>query len=77
MGGNTHAIYVNHESLFYCVRKVKLVDFGCSCGHGLGFEASLDKGEGMNGTPAYWPPELVESEDEGIPYSFNTAADMW
>lgn len=53
------------------------MDFGSSCGDGLGFEAALDTVGDIHGTPAYWPPELVESEDEGIPYSFNTAADMW
>lgn len=58
-------------------RKVKLVDFGCSCGAGLGVRQELDRGERINGTPAYWPPELVQCEDEGIPYNFTTAADMW
>eukprot|EP00903_Cladosiphon_okamuranus_P011878 g11157.t1 len=37
----------------------------------------LKRGDTVNGTPAYWPPELVEAEDEGIPYTFNAAADMW
>ncbi|CAM9354197.1 unnamed protein product, partial [Ectocarpus sp. 8 AP-2014] len=57
--------------------RVKLVDFGCSCGAGLGVRQELDRGERINGTPAYWPPELVQCEDEGIPYNFSTAADMW
>ncbi|CBJ31277.1 n/a [Ectocarpus siliculosus] len=57
--------------------RVKLVDFGCSCGAGLGVRQELDRGERINGTPAYWPPELVQCEDEGIPYNFTTAADMW
>ncbi|CAM9786702.1 unnamed protein product [Ectocarpus sp. 4 AP-2014] len=56
--------------------RVKLVDFGCSCGAGLGVR-QVDRGERINGTPAYWPPELVQCEDEGIPYHFTTAADMW
>eukprot|EP00752_Nemacystus_decipiens_P007342 g6568.t1 len=56
--------------------KVKLVDFGCSCGAGLGFQ-ELNRGDTVHGTPAYWPPELVQAEDEGISYSFNAAADMW
>ncbi|CAN0001210.1 unnamed protein product [Ectocarpus sp. 12 AP-2014] len=57
--------------------RVKLVDFGCSCGAGLGVRQELDRGERINGTPAYWPPELVQCEDEGKPYNFTTAADMW
>lgn len=53
------------------------MDFGCACGAGLG-SPKLDRGnDTINGTPAYWPPELVEAEDEGISYSFNAAADMW
>lgn len=56
--------------------QVKLVDFGCSCGEGLGFP-EIDAGDRVNGTPAYWPPELVEANGDGLAYFFNTAADMW
>lgn len=57
-------------------QQVKLVDFGCSCGGNLGKDKAVPGGA-IPGTPAYWPPELVEAQIEDVVYRFDAAADMW